>query len=86
MTRVPETSSAVQARIEGLFEAQVLVVNRLRKFRVPSDLLTQATQNQSGSDVYRVAENAIVAFVAKDRCVDEEVAVLLLNGKKSCTF
>lgn len=60
-----ETSSAIQARIEGLQEAQIPVVNRLRKLGVPNGL----------------AETDIIDWAMEEWSLSEEGALLILNGK-----
>ncbi len=82
---IHENQAVIRARIEGLSTWQVPVVDRLRKLGIPDDLIGSATESQENSSDYLAAENAIIAYLRGARRIDEDEALLLLNGKKTCT-
>lgn len=79
--RVSETSSVLQAGIEGLQIGQIPVVNRLRNLGVPEDLIGAATRAEN--DAFGRACDLIIAWVSKEWQQTEEGALMILNGHAS---
>jgi hypothetical protein len=83
---VPETKAVIQSQIEGLSVQQVAVVNRLRMLGIPDGMISSATSADPDSSLYEQAENAIISHLCGVRFIKAEEALLLLNGKKTCTY
>lgn len=82
-----ETSTAIQARIEGLQEAQIPAINRLRALGIPDDMIYAAALATNTCDLgarkedYESAEAAIIAWGCKEWTQSEAGVLLILNGE-----
>lgn len=84
--RALETSTAIQARIEGLQLKQVDVVNRLRSKGISEELIMAAAKAHEEKDSaiaqekYSAAEEGIIAEFMEKSGLPEDFAVSSLNG------
>lgn len=78
---VHENQAVIQARIEGLYEQQIPVVNRLHLLGVPDVLISSAMCAEPTSLAYELAEESIVMYIRGSCRINEKEALLLLNGK-----
>jgi hypothetical protein len=89
---VSETSTVIQARIEGLTSPQVPAVNRLRGRGVPDELIYAAMVAldsgtlQEKQKAFETAESAIIDWAIVDRGIPSEDAVNFLNSTSTARW